>query len=223
MRIGALLRIAPEGLGIIALAAVIPLLALAAGFHKTAFVTVLCVGAIAAFFRDPERHTPSRSGVVCSGADGRVCDVAEDAALTCIGIGDERWRRVSVFMSPFNVHVNRASVSGEVLAVRHRAGEFRAAFSDRASENNERNLILIADAAGRRHAMVQVAGYFARRIVCRVSERQAVRCGERIGLIMFGSRVDHFLPAGFRVTVAVGDAVRAGETVIGESYDEPSA
>jgi phosphatidylserine decarboxylase len=119
-------------------------------------------------------------------------------------------------MSPLDVHVNRAPVGGEVLAVTHTPGEFRAAYRDVASQHNERNLVVIRDAADRRHAFVQVAGYLARRIVCRVHPQDHVFAGARIGLIMFGSRCDHFLPMDYRLTVAIGDRVRAGETVIGE-------
>jgi len=114
------------------------------------------------------------------------------------------------------VHVNRAPVGGEVTAIKHTRGEFRAAFRDYASERNERNLIVFADKRGRQHAMVQIAGYLARRIVCRVHTLQPVMIGQRVGIIMFGSRVDHFLPLEYRATVRVGDHVKAGESVIGE-------
>jgi phosphatidylserine decarboxylase len=119
-------------------------------------------------------------------------------------------------MSPLDVHVNRAQAAGEVISVRHTRGEFRAAFRDAASEHNERNMIKIRDSAGREHVMVQVAGYLARRIVCRVRPDQQLALGERIGLIMFGSRVDHFFPLEYRVGVELGSKVRAGETIIGE-------
>ena len=124
-------------------------------------------------------------------------------------------RRVSVFMSPLNVHVNRAPIGGEVTMVEHTAGEFRAAFRDDASEHNERNLIAMTDASGRTFGMMQVAGYLARRIVCRLRARDRIQVGQRIGLIMFGSRVDHFFPSDYRVTVSMGQRVRAGESIIG--------
>jgi phosphatidylserine decarboxylase len=165
------------------------------------------------FFRDPERTVPSRDGIVLSGADGKVVDVSEGAPPE---LPQSRYRRVSVFMSPLNVHVNRAPVQGEVTAIKHTAGEFRAAFSDYASEHNERNLIVFADKQGRLHAMVQIAGYLARRIVCKVHPHEPVMIGQRVGIIMFGSRVDHFMPPEYRATVKVGDHVKAGESVIGE-------
>jgi len=119
-------------------------------------------------------------------------------------------------MSPLNVHVNRAPVAGEVTRVQHTAGEFRAAFRDEASEHNERNLIVFKDLNARAFGMMQVAGYLARRIVCKLRVHDRIESGQRIGLIMFGSRVDHFIPAEFRVTVAVGDRVRAGLSVLAE-------
>jgi phosphatidylserine decarboxylase len=175
---------------------------------------VLVMGAFATwFFRDPERIAPNRDGIVISGADGKVVDVSEGAAPHA---PESRYRRVSVFMSPLNVHVNRAPVQGQVIAIKHTAGQFHAAFSDYASEHNERNLIVFADQQGRSHSMVQIAGYLARRIVCRLHPQEPVLLGQRIGLIMFGSRVDHFLPPEYHVTVRVGQRVKAGESVIGE-------
>lgn len=207
------LPLAPEGakivLAILAGGLILVLLHLAA-----AGAIVLAVGAFAAwFFRDPERTPPDREGIVISGADGKVVDVSEGAPPHA---ASGRYKRVSVFMSPLNVHVNRAPVEGEVTSIKHTAGEFRAAFNDYASEHNERNLIVFADKQGRAHAMVQIAGYLARRIVCRVHPHEPVLMGQRVGIIMFGSRVDHFLPPEYRATVAVGDHVKAGETVIGE-------
>ena len=175
---------------------------------------LLGAGAFATwFFRDPERTPPDRDGVVLSGADGKVVDISEAAPPHAPG---SRYHRVAVFMSPLNVHVNRAPVEGEVREIKHTPGEFHAAFSDYASERNERNLIVFADKRGRLHAMVQVAGYLARRIVCRMHPHDPVLIGQRVGIIMFGSRVDHFLPPEYRVTVRAGQHVKAGESVIGE-------
>jgi phosphatidylserine decarboxylase len=168
---------------------------------------------VGAFFRDPERSSGAPARSVLSGADGKVCGVAE---VPLPGASAPLYRRVSVFMSPLDVHVNRAPISGEVLRIEHTAGVFGAAFHDLASERNERNLIELSDERGRHHAMVQIAGYLARRIVCRVNTAQRIERGQRIGLIMFGSRVDHYFPLDYRVTVQQGERVRAGETVIGE-------
>ncbi len=186
---------------------------IALGLHWLGFLVVLLALAMGSFFRDPNRYPDRVDGVVLSGADGKVTDISE-----CV-LPDDRetsYHRVSVFMSPLNVHVNRAPVGGEVASVAHTSGKFSAAFRASAAEDNERNLIVIRDGAGRRHGMMQVAGFLARRIVCRVRAYDRVSAGQRIGLIMFGSRVDHFIPPDYRVTVALGDRVRAGETVLGE-------
>ena len=205
------LHLAPEGASRVFIVAAAALAAWLLGLPWLPLLILTL--AVAAFFRDPERIPPRTSGVVLSGADGKITDTGE---ATLPGSSTDRFRRVSVFMSPLNVHVNRASVSGEVIAVEHTAGEFRAAFSDHASEHNERNLIVFQDLEGRRHPLIQVAGYLARRIVCHVRQHDKIKRGQRIGLIMFGSRVDHYLPLEYRVTVKIGDRVRAGESIIGE-------
>jgi phosphatidylserine decarboxylase len=119
-------------------------------------------------------------------------------------------------MSPLNVHVNRAPIAGEVTAVEHTPGRFLAAFRDQASEHNERNAIVLRDLNGRLYTVVQIAGYLARRIVCRLRMHDKIAQGQRLGLIMFGSRVDHFFALEYRLTVARGDRVRAGTSILGE-------
>jgi phosphatidylserine decarboxylase len=214
-RLGSRIGIAAEGVKMAAVVIAAGLLLLALGWHWAGAAVAVCGLAVAAFFRDPERYPASASELlVVSGADGVVSDVAE-MPLPDEPAG-ERYHRVSVFMSPLNVHVNRAPVGGEVIRVHHTAGAFHAAFRDYASEQNERNLIVLTDAAGRRHAIVQIAGYLARRIVCHLQPHDTVSQGERIGLIMFGSRVDHYVPHGYRIVVNIGERVRAGESVIGE-------
>jgi len=214
-RVGGAIGIAAEGVTMASAVLAAGVLALVLGWPGAGTVAILCGLAIAAFFRDPERSPAVASErLVLSGADGTVSDVAEMPLPD--GATGERYHRVSVFMSPLNVHVNRAPVGGEIMSVRHTACAFYAAFRDYASENNERNLIVMSDARGRQHAMVQIAGYLARRIVCRLHPHDTVRCGERIGLIMFGSRVDHFIPPDYRVVVKLGEKVRAGESIIGE-------
>jgi phosphatidylserine decarboxylase len=214
-RVGGAIGIAAEGVTMASGVLAAGVLALVLGWPGAGTVAILCGLAIAAFFRDPERSPAVASErLVLSGADGTVSDVAEMPLPD--GATGERYHRVSVFMSPLNVHVNRAPVGGEIISVRHMVGAFHAAFRDYASEHNERNLIVMSDARGRQHAMVQIAGYLARRIVCRLHPHDTVRCGERIGLIMFGSRVDHFIPPDYRVVVKLGEKVRAGESIIGE-------
>ncbi len=214
-RVGGVIGIAAEGVTMAAAVLALGAIVLALGWHGIGLIAILCGLAIAAFFRDPERAPASSSErLVLSGADGTVSDVAEMPLPD--GAAGERYHRVSVFMSPLNVHVNRAPVGGEITSVRHTPGSFHAAFRDYASEHNERNLIVMSDARGRQHAMVQIAGYLARRIVCHLHPHDTVRCGERIGLIMFGSRVDHFVPPDYRIVVKIGQRVRAGESIIGE-------
>jgi len=215
-RVGGAIGIAAEGVAMASAVLVAAVIALALGWHWAGAIVLLCGLAVAAFFRDPERSTANSSTerLVLSGADGTVSDVAEMPLPD--GAAGERYHRVSVFMSPLNVHVNRAPVAGEIMSIRHTPGAFHAAFRDYASEQNERNLIVMSDARGRQHAMMQIAGYLARRIVCHLHPHDTVRCGERIGLIMFGSRVDHFIPPDYRVVVKVGERVRAGESIIGE-------
>jgi len=210
-RIAVLIGIAPEGLAFTAVVAAAGLALYAVHYDALAFLLIIAAIAIGAFFRDPDRIAEAPDSAVISGADGKVTEVIE-AELP--GGSGERFYRVSVFMSPLDVHVNRAPVGGKVLAVTHTTGEFRAAFRDEASEHNERNLIVIEDTSGSRHAMMQVAGYLARRIVCHKRPGDALARGQRIGMIMFGSRVDHFVPLSYRVTVVPGARVRAGESVI---------
>jgi phosphatidylserine decarboxylase len=211
-RIAGAIGIATEGVAISLGLAILGIVLIVLGLHSVGAIVVILAIPVALFFRDPDRYPPRTEGVVISGADGKVTDISD---VSFPGSTGQPCRRVSVFMSPLNVHVNRAPVAGEVTVVEHTAGEFRAAFRDDASERNERNLITMTDASGRMFGMMQVAGYLARRIVCRIRARDRIQAGQRIGLIMFGSRVDHFFPPEYRVTVSVGQRVRAGESIIG--------
>ena len=185
----------------------------AAAGHPAAIVPlVVGLGLCLNFFRDPERAPPPGEHLVLSPADGRVVAVVperEDRFLAAPAT------RISIFMSPLDVHVNRNPVSGIVERVQHTAGKFRAAFADKASLDNERTA-LVLESGGRRYLLVQIAGALARRIVCRVRPGDRVQRGERFGMIMFGSRVDLFLPAGVVPVVQRGDRVRAGTSVIAE-------
>lgn len=176
-------------------------------FHQAAFALVLlalCVF-VAYFFRDPERKLALAGPEVLSPADGKVVSVRNENGL----------ETVSIFLSIFDVHINRAPVSGKITKIEYRKGKFLVAFDERASNENEQNSITI-DHEGRTVRFVQIAGLIARRIVCWKKEGEKIEAGERIGLIKFGSRVDVFLPSGSRINVRVGQKVRAGETVIGE-------
>ncbi|TMV06829.1 phosphatidylserine decarboxylase [Ruegeria sediminis] len=168
------------------------------------------------FFRDPERVTPARKGVIVSPADGIVSLIEPAVPPKELGMPDEPLTRVSVFMSVFNCHVNRAPIAGEITAVAYRPGKFFNASLDKASADNERNSLRIQMADGRDLAVVQIAGLVARRIVCFVKPGAMMRTGERFGLIRFGSRLDVYLPDGVNPLVSVGQTMVAGETVIAQ-------
>ena len=164
------------------------------------------------FFRNPDRTPPSGAGVVVSPADGRIVYAGESPPGRYALVAG---KRVSVFMSPFDVHVNRAPVTGRVASVRYHKGAFHVASVDKASLMNEQNGVAIVTPGERTVTYVQIAGMLARRIVCDLKEGDAVRQGQRVGMIRFGSRVDLYLPAEVRLSVVPGDRVRAGESVIG--------
>jgi phosphatidylserine decarboxylase len=207
---GRLLPIAPEGWAFI----LVPLaLALAlgwAGWLKGAGLLAILAGFMAVFFRDPERTPPALSGAILAPADGRVVDVRTGVDDAFVGPA----QLVSIFLSPLDVHVNRAPLAGLVVDVEYRPGAKGAAFRSDASERNERTSIAIQGEAGR-VVVRQIAGALARRIVCRVRPGDKLLAGERFGLIKFGSRTDVIMPAAAVLQVRLGDRVRAGETVVG--------
>ncbi len=161
------------------------------------------LGFVAYFFRDPERSITLDTSIIVSPADGRVVRIEKQGAAT----------RISIFLSIFNVHVNRSPMGGTVADVEYRKGRFRAAFNHLASVENEQNTLTIRD-NGLEIACSQIAGLVARRIVCWKKPGDSVRKGERIGLIRFGSRVDLLLPAQASPTVRVGDKVLGGSSAI---------
>jgi len=165
------------------------------------------------FFRDPDRKAEVQEKAVLTPADGRVL-----GAWT-LGSGENplgtRALKVSVFMSLFNVHVNRIPARGRIAKISYRPGAFFSANLDKASEKNEQNAIFLETQDGRQIVFVQIAGLIARRIACWVREGEEVKAGQRFGLIRFGSRVDVYLPEGSRVAVRPGDNVKAGKTILG--------
>ena len=167
------------------------------------------------FFRDPERVSPVDDSLVISPADGIVSAVGPAVPPRELGLGSTEMLRISVFMNVFSCHVNRSPVRGRVTRVEHRPGKFLNAELDKASEENERNGLVIESPNGTL-AVVQVAGLVARRIVCWIEPRGTVSIGERIGLIRFGSRVDVYLPEGAKPRVAVGQTSVAGESIIAD-------
>jgi phosphatidylserine decarboxylase len=168
------------------------------------------------FFRDPRRVTPVRDGIVVAPADGRVSQVADVAPPPELNLGTQLLRRVSIFMSVFDCHINRSPIAGRIERVVYRAGKFLSADLDKASEDNERNALVIVTDAGARIAVVQIAGLVARRIVPFTREGETVGAGQRIGMIRFGSRVDVYLPEGTQLLVTSGQTAIAGETVLAD-------
>jgi phosphatidylserine decarboxylase len=168
------------------------------------------------FFRDPQRVTPDRAGLVVSPADGVVSLIGPAVPPAELGLGPTPMMRVCVFMNVFDCHVNRVPIGGEVTAVAYRAGKFLNASLDKASEDNERNALAIRLPDGRMTAVVQIAGLVARRILCDVQPGAVLPTGARFGMIRFGSRVDVYLPDGVAPLVAVGQVMTSGETVIAD-------
>jgi phosphatidylserine decarboxylase len=168
------------------------------------------------FFRDPDRVTPVRDGLVVSPADGVVQMIEAAVPPAELGLGAAPLTRVSVFMNVFNCHVNRAPAAGTVETIAYRPGKFFNASLDKASVDNERNGVTIRMEDGRHIGVVQIAGLVARRIVCEVNEGVPLMTGQRFGMIRFGSRLDVYLPDGVQPLVAVGMTTIAGETVIAD-------
>ena len=167
------------------------------------------------FFRDPERYTPEGEGLVISPADGILLPIKETTLPEELNMGDEKYIKFSIFMSVFNVHVNRNPVSGVVLKTLYIAGKFFNADLDKASKDNERNLVLVETKEGDTVCYVQIAGLVARRIVSRLQKGDVVEQGERFGLIKFGSRLDIYLPKNkYDIKVLPGQVMVSGETIL---------
>ena len=173
---------------------------------------------IAAFFRDPIRTVPQGDDVIVAPADGLICLIRQVMPPREMsgagGLGDAPMTRVSIFMSVFDVHINRSPVAGTIRSVIYISGKFLNADLDKASEDNERQHILVERGDGTRVGFTQIAGLVARRIVPFVKGGDSVAAGQRVGLIRFGSRVDVYLPAGYMPRVALGQRSIAGETVL---------
>ncbi|MGU3493209.1 phosphatidylserine decarboxylase [Xanthobacteraceae bacterium A53D] len=203
-----------EGYPFIAIAVVIALVL----FMFSTFFGMLGVGLAVwttLFFRDPERVTPLRDGLVVAPADGRISQVGLALPPRELGLSEVPLLRISIFMNVFNVHVNRAPVAGRIDKIAYKPGLFLNAELDKASEDNERNGLIVNGTHGP-VGVVQIAGLIARRIVSFVHEGQQIGVGERFGLIRFGSRVDVYLPVGTRVLVSEGQLTTAGETVLAD-------
>ena len=203
-----------EGYPFIAIG-IVAMLVLGSLWRPFGWLAALITIWICYFFRDPARVTPQREGLVVSPADGRVSQIATATPPKELDLPEETMTRVSIFMNVFDCHVNRAPVAGRVAKIAYTPGLFLNAELDKASEDNERNAILI-EKDGKQLIMVQIAGLIARRIVPFVKEGQEVFTGERVGLIRFGSRVDVYLPLGVTPLVSEGQTAIAGETVLAD-------
>ncbi|MBI1181924.1 MAG: phosphatidylserine decarboxylase [Alphaproteobacteria bacterium] len=182
-------------------------------------LTVWCVY----FFRDPDRVTPVRDGLVISPADGVVVSVAEAAPPPELEMGDAPRLRIGIFMNVFDVHVNRSPCDGTITKKVYSPGLFINATLDKASEDNERMALRMTTASGKDIAFVQIAGLVARRIVCPAEEGDVLKAGERFGIIRFGSRVDVYLDQGTTPMVAVGQKAVGGETILADEHATESA
>lgn len=204
------LKIAPEGIPFI-IGSIVPALAVYL-FTKnwSALPLLLLVLFMIFFFRDPERAVPSEEGIFVAPADGRVIAVKDFFEPIHL---KKKVKRISIFMSPLNVHINRSPADGRVLNVIRNRGNFKAAYKDEAAVSNENTVMLLETEYGT-IAVRQVAGFIARRIVCRVKPGDQLLRGQRYGLIKFSSRVDVFLPEDADISVSPDDGVTAGETVI---------
>ncbi|MCX8117209.1 MAG: phosphatidylserine decarboxylase family protein [Desulfobacterota bacterium] len=204
--------IAREGLPFLIPSLLLTLLLLGLGWTGGGLLGLLVTLFIAYFFRNPKRKIPNLKNIVLSPADGKVVEVGacnEDRFLK------EKALKISIFMSPFDVHLNRAPISGKVVQVAYQPGKFSAANRSKASIFNERNALMI-EAEGRfRVLLVQIAGFIARRIVCYAKPGDHLNQGEIFGMIRFGSRVDLFLPLTIQPIVRVGQHLKGGESIIG--------
>jgi len=204
--------IAREGIPFIIIAAFATFIFALLGYDLIALIMLVLTGFVVYFFRDPERISPDDEDVVVSPADGKVILVEK--------IFDDRFvnehaYKVSIFMSVFDVHVNRIPFAGEVEKIQYVPGSFYAANTDQGGLANEHCGVTLSTKKGFRYAVVQIAGLVARRIVCWVEKGDMIERGKRFGMIRFGSRVDIYLPQNIQIEVSSGQRVKAGETVIG--------
>ena len=181
-----------------------------------AWVCVVAALYIAYFFRDPDRVTPQREGLIIAPADGRIAAIETVQPPTEMGLGSDQRVRISTFLSVLDVHITRAPVSGRIVRSIYVPGSFLNAADDKASDENERRVMIIQKTDGTEIGVVQIAGLVARRIVPFLHEGDSVGVGERLGLIRFGSRVDVYLPVGKHALVSVGQTATAGETVLAD-------
>ena len=194
--------------------AVVAALVLGLLWDPAFWLFAILAGWLVIFFRDPVRTVPVDPGIIVSPADGRIEPLVEVIPPPELGLGEAPLTRISVFMNVFDCHINRAPAAGTVQTVAYKPGKFLSADLDKASEDNERNGIVIATTGGQRIGVVQIAGLVARRILCWTELGAPLEQGDRFGMIRFGSRLDVFLPHGSRVLVHPGQRAIAGETIL---------
>jgi len=176
------------------------------------------------FFRNPERRVPDDANVLVSPADGRVCDIQMAPwPLELSGDGNEQRIRISIFLSVLDVHVNRAPCAGRITRIAYVPGKMLNANLEKASTDNERNIICVEREDGDSVAFVQISGFVARRIICDVEEGDMLDAGQRFGIIRFGSRMDVYLPKDYAPVVGMGQMMLGGETIIARPSDKPEA
>jgi len=183
------------------------------GFTTLTLIGLVITFCICGFFRDPDRVTPVDKGLVVSPADGKVvaAGLVDNSPFS-----NGEFMKISIFMSVFNVHVNRVPYTGRVKEIDYYPGKFFSANLDKASEQNEHNAVAIEMETGQPLCVVQIAGLIARRIICYIKPGDQVIRGQRFGLICFGSRLDVYLPADIKLRLAVGDKVKAGTSILGQ-------
>lgn len=185
-------------------------------WHPLAWLGLIFVLFCLYFFRDPERVAPPRENLFLAPADGLVVSIEQAIPPAELGLAPEPRTRVAIFLSVLDVHVNRAPIAATVQKIAYHPGLFLSAAQDKASDDNERNALLLRTTDGQDIVVVQIAGLIARRILCNVTEGQTLTAGQRFGIIRFGSRTDLYLPEGCTPLVAVGQRMIGGETVIAE-------
>ncbi len=209
-------RLHPAGHVIVAIALAVTLLSFTLSVCL-GFVTLLPLAFCLYFFRDPDRMVPQGEGLMVSPADGRVIAVQDVVPPPELELGEEQRTRVTIFLSVFNVHVNRIVAAGRVRKRLYNPGKFLHAAADKASADNERlSLVIDLPEPGKDYAQIQIAGLVARRIICDATQGQEMQTGARYGIIRFGSRADIYLPLGAAAQVVVGQTMIGGETILAD-------
>ena len=209
--------IAKEGFPFLIPSVILTLLFVVMGWTILTILAILLTLFIAYFFRNPKRIIPSLKNIILSPADGTVISVGECEEERFL---KERALKVSIFMSPFDVHINRAPASGKILQASYHPGKFLVASRDKASLLNEQNAFVMETEERFKILLVQIAGFVARRIVCYAKAGDHLNRGEIFGMILFGSRVDLYLPLNIRPIVRVGQHIKGGESIIGYCHEE---